>query len=108
MVRNKFKQWAESSIEQLKEEFISTEFVKHKIDESLVPNPSTGVIHESEKCLGQVIVWESCQMEYEVVNIGTEEMILWKYIEEISPDTDFTDLLKEYFEVLQTGINKKK
>jgi hypothetical protein len=38
----------------------------------------TGIIHESEKCLGQVTVWESMQMEFEVVNIHTEEMILWR------------------------------
>lgn len=104
MIRNKFKQWAESRIDKLNVDSISSEFIKHKIDESRVPNPSTGVIHESENCIGQVIVWESCQMEYEVVNIETEEMILWKYIEKVSNDSDFNEILKVYFEVLQTGI----
>jgi len=104
MIRMKFKQWAESNIESLNEEFISTEFVKHKMDESLIPNPSTVIIHESENCLGQVIVWESCQMEYEVLNITTEEMILWKYIEKISEEPNFYNILKEYFRVLQSGL----
>jgi len=48
------------------------------MDESIVPNPSVGLIHESNVCLGQVTVWASCQMEFEVANIETEEMILWR------------------------------
>ncbi|BBH20450.1 hypothetical protein Back11_17950 [Paenibacillus baekrokdamisoli] len=105
MIRKKFKQWADSNIEELRIVNISTEFVKHNnIDESRVPNPSTGIIHESESCLGQVIVWESHQMEYEVVNIETEEMILWKYIEKIAGEPNFDDILNEYFQVLQSGL----
>jgi hypothetical protein len=85
--------------------FITTEYVKHKnADESLIPNPSTGIINESENCLGQVTVWESQQMEYEVVNISTEEMILWKYIEKLPGDPNFDEILEKYFHVLQTGL----
>ncbi|GIO95983.1 hypothetical protein J14TS5_10690 [Paenibacillus lautus] len=105
MVRTKFKHWAERKIESLNKVFISTEFVKHKMDESFVPNPSIGLIHESNVCLGQVTVWASCQMEFEVVNIETEEMILWKYIEKVSEDAEFDSILKEYFDVLQSGFN---
>lgn len=74
------------------------------MDERLIPNPSTGVIHESENCLGQVIVWESCQMEYEIISIVSGKMILWRYFEKTSDDPDFDDILTEYFTVLQTGI----
>lgn len=45
-------------------------------------------------------------MEYEVINIETEELILWKYIEQIQEETpDFDKLLQGYFQVLQTGVN---
>ncbi|OAB38298.1 hypothetical protein PMSD_08030 [Paenibacillus macquariensis subsp. defensor] len=105
MIRNKFKQWANSNIEELRIVNILTELVKHNnIDESHLPNPSTGIIHESKSCLGQVIVWESHQMEYEVLNIETEEMILWKYIEKIADEPNFDDILKDYFQVLKSGL----
>jgi hypothetical protein len=44
-------------------------------------------------------------MEFEVVNIETEEKILWKYIEKVSEDAEFDSILKEYFDVLQSGFN---
>lgn len=43
------------------------------MDESIVPNSSVGLIHESNVCLGRVTVWASCQMEFEVANIETEK-----------------------------------
>lgn len=82
---------------------ISTEQAKQR--EQLIPDPSTGFVHESEYAIGQVTVWASKQMEYEVVNIETEELILWKYVENIKDDgSDFDEILREYFEVLQTGL----
>jgi hypothetical protein len=40
-------------------------------------------------------------MEYEVVNIETEKMILWKYIEKLPDEPDFNEILEEYFHILQ-------
>lgn len=62
-MRNKFKLWVENIRNELDDIFITTEYIKQKNpDESLIPNPSTGIIHESQSCLGQVTVWESRQM----------------------------------------------
>ncbi|MCQ6564117.1 immunity protein TriTu family protein [Paenibacillus mendelii] len=105
MVRDKFKYWVEKSKGELENSLITTEFIKYKtLDESLIPDPSTGIIHESKNCFGQVIVWESGQMEYEVLNIRTEEMILWRYFEKVPDEPDFDNILAEYFFVLQSGL----
>ncbi|MNI98970.1 hypothetical protein D3C73_1579320 [compost metagenome] len=54
--------------------------------------------------MGQVTVWESRQMEYEVLNIETEELILWKYVEKSDRnEVDFDELLQEYFQALKSG-----
>ncbi|WP_028552119.1 immunity protein TriTu family protein [Paenibacillus sp. UNC451MF] len=105
MVRDKFMLWVETNKGELEDLFISTKFIKHTTPESSVPNPSTGIINESEQCLGQVIVWESTQMEYEVVNIQTEEMILWRYIEKLPVEPNFNEILTEYLYIMQTGLN---
>ncbi|MGO4185351.1 hypothetical protein AB4Z45_02875 [Paenibacillus sp. MCAF9] len=104
MIREKFKLWVESNKSELASLSISTEFVKHDLPESSVPDPSTGIINESDRCIGQVTVWESKQMEYEVVHIGSEEMILWRYIEKLPVEPNFDEILAEYFHVLQTGL----
>jgi hypothetical protein len=104
-MRTKFQLWAENKKNELEEESIKMEYVKHKNpDESRIPDPSTGISYESENCLGQVTVWKSRQIEYEVVNIDTEEMILWKYIERLPDEPDFNEILEQFFHVLQTGI----
>ncbi|TVY08208.1 immunity protein TriTu family protein [Paenibacillus cremeus] len=104
-MRTKFQLWVESKKNELEEVYIKMEYVRHKNpDESRIPDPSTGVIYESECCLGQVSVWKSRQMEYEVVNIATEEMILWKYIERLPDEPDFNEILEQFFHVLQTGV----
>ncbi|KQY82649.1 hypothetical protein ASD24_14795 [Paenibacillus sp. Root52] len=55
--------------------------------------------------MGQVTVWESRQMEYEVLNIESEELILWKYVGKSDHDNevDFDELLQEYFQALKSG-----
>ncbi|MGG4482304.1 immunity protein TriTu family protein [Paenibacillus illinoisensis] len=107
MLQKKFRQWAEQKAGQLQRLNITTEPVNHgHVNEQDIPDPSTGFVHESECAMGQVTVWESGQMEYEVINIETEELILWKYIEQIQEETpDFDKLLQIYFQVLQTGVN---
>ncbi|WP_063565292.1 hypothetical protein [Paenibacillus sp. O199] len=85
---------------------ISTEQAKQgDVDEQLIPDPSTGFVHESVYAIGQVTFWASKQMEYEVVNIETEELLLWEYVENVEDDEpDFDEILRPYFDVLQSGL----
>lgn len=58
MIRNQFNQWAVRQTERLQSLAISTEQAKQgDVDEQLIPDPSTGFIHESEYAIGQVTVW---------------------------------------------------
>ena len=65
---------------------------------------SLGVIHESQHCLGQILLWESQQFEMEVVHIGTEELFYWKYLEKIDCNTNLNEITSDYFKVLQTSL----
>ncbi|WP_339236746.1 hypothetical protein MKX40_23410 [Paenibacillus sp. FSL R5-0517] len=105
MLRKQFKQWVEQQVDGLKSLHISTEQREHSVyDDHIIPDPSTGFVHESGCAIGQVTVWESGQMEYEVIHIETEMLILWKYIERIDEkEPDFAELLTTYFQVVQSG-----
>lgn len=107
LLQKNFTQWAELKAGPLRTLHITTEPVNRShVKEQYIPDPSTGFVHESGCAMGQVTVWESGQMEYEVINIETEELILWKYIEQIQEETpDFDKLLQGYFQVLQTGVS---
>lgn len=106
MIRNQFNQWARCQVERLQSLGISTEQAKQgDVDEQLIPDPSTGFVHESVYAIGQVTFWASKQMEYEVVNIETEELLLWEYVENVEDDEpDFDEILRPYFDVLQSGL----
>ncbi|WP_145046818.1 hypothetical protein [Paenibacillus xylanexedens] len=105
MLRHRFEHWAKRRAVTLQSEQIRTEQVqKDDVDERLILDPSTGFRHESRLAMGQVTVWESRQMEYEVLNIETEELILWKYVEKSDRnEVDFDELLQEYFQALKSG-----
>ncbi|MED1780545.1 hypothetical protein P4V43_01755 [Brevibacillus fortis] len=99
------RDWADLKSAELCSLSISSEiFNREFIDEKRVQDPSLGVIHESQYCLGQILVWESQQFEMEVVHIDTEELIYWKYLEKIDSNTDLDEITSDYFQVLQTGL----
>jgi len=105
MFRSLFKAWAITNVENLISRKVSTEFVIRKdIDVEKLLDPSTVIRHESENCVGQVIVWESGQLEYQVVHIQTEEQLLWNYIEKLSENPNFDEITTEYFKVLISGL----
>jgi hypothetical protein len=107
MVRLSFRKWMESKIEQLNSDFISTEFIVPNIDEESIAKPFMKVLHESENCLGQIVVYDSREIDYEVVNVHSGEMVLWKYFENVSDCVCFDEIFEMYFDVLHTGIKSK-
>lgn len=106
MLHQHFLQWAEHTQEHLQTNDIATiEFIHSQGSEtSTTTDPATGVLHESELCLGKIVVWSSQQMEYEVIHIASEELILWRYIEHIENTADFNELLTDYWQALRSGV----
>ncbi|CAM3016180.1 hypothetical protein PASE110613_12470 [Paenibacillus sediminis] len=109
MIRQKFKVWVEDNIESLKNEGISTEFVMANVENiELLAKPFIRIIQESEHCMGQVIVYKSREMDFEVIHKNTEELMLWKYFENIDDDIDFNAALNDYLNTLKKVLNLNK
>ncbi len=102
-----FRCWMQRKQEQLQVLQISTEERKGnpENEKECTPDPFIGYVHESERAMGQVTIWASRQMEFEVINIDTEERLLWTYVEQIEEqDAIFETMLKPYFGALQSGV----
>ena len=98
-----FRDWAECKSAELQNSNISSEMISREfIDNKIVHDPSSRVIHESQLCIGQIIVWKSQQLEMEVLHIESEELIYWKYLEKI--DSNLDEITSDYFQVLLTGL----
>ncbi|MGF9907226.1 immunity protein TriTu family protein [Brevibacillus porteri] len=103
MILSFFRDWAERKSAELQNSNISSEIISSEfIDSKIVHDPSSRVIHESQLCIGQIIVWKSQQFEMEVLHIESEELIYWKYLEKI--DSNLDEITSDYFQVLQTGL----
>lgn len=104
MIRQKFKEWVQERIELFQNEGITTEFVMPDVDIELLAKPFVRIIQETKVCMGQVIVYESREMDFEIIHIETEELLLWKYFESTDDNVDFNLILTEYFNTLKSGI----
>ncbi len=102
-----FRCWMQRKQEQLQVLQISTEERKEnpENEKECTSDPFIGYVHESERAMGQVTMWASRQMEFEVINIHTEERLVWTYVEQIEEQEDnFNKILKPYFGALQSGV----
>ncbi|WP_028591306.1 immunity protein TriTu family protein [Paenibacillus massiliensis] len=106
MLHQYFLQWTERQQEHLQASGIATiEFIhSQESATSATADPAIGVLHESSLCLGKIVVWSSQQMEYEVIHIESEELILWTYIDHIEKSADFGELLTDYWQALRSGV----
>ncbi|MFC3746169.1 hypothetical protein [Paenibacillus sp. GCM10012306] len=108
MIKQRFKEWIESNIEALRNEGIATEYAMPNVEDiESMAKPFIRIVQETKLCLGQVIVYKSREMEFEVIQIESEEMLLWKYFENINDDTDFEIILHPYFQTIKSGIKPK-
>lgn len=103
MIRQKFKAWVEDNIESMKTDGIATEFVMPDVEIELLAKPFIKIIQQTKICMGQVIVYESREMDFEVIHIETEELFLWKYFENINDGFDFDMVLHPYLHTLKSG-----
>lgn len=103
MIRQIFKAWVEGKIESFQNEGVSTEFVMPDVDIEFLAKPFIRIIQETRCCMGQVIVYESREMDFEVIHIETEELLLWEYFENIDDGIEFELALNQYFYTLKSG-----
>ncbi|CAH1214808.1 hypothetical protein PAECIP111893_03852 [Paenibacillus plantiphilus] len=104
MVRQKFQRWIENNIDTLQNEGIVTEYTMPDVEDiESLSKPFIKIVQETKLCLGQVIVYKSREMVFEVIHIESEELLLWKYFENIKDDTDFQMILHPYFQTLKSG-----
>ncbi|MED1919112.1 hypothetical protein P4V64_27800 [Bacillus thuringiensis] len=103
MILSFFRDWAECKSAELQKSNISSEIINCEfVDSKIVHDPSLRVIHESQLCIGQIIVWKSQQFEMEMLHIESEDLIYWHYLEKT--DSNFDEITSDYFQVLQTGF----
>jgi len=65
-------------------------------------NDGIAVDYLSKICLGRVSVWESGDVDMEILNISSEEVLFYKHYDSLKT-VDFNKLLQEFFDVMQHG-----
>ncbi|OPX41840.1 hypothetical protein CLHUN_42920 [Ruminiclostridium hungatei] len=96
-----FLKWVETKRYGLKKLGITTENI-NVTEESLL-NPSTSVDHFSQVCIGRVSVWETGEMDVEVLHFETEKRLLFEHFE-LGAEPDYDEILRGYFQVLISGV----
>ena len=96
-----FFKWVEAKRDELEQLGITTGNIN--VTDRIVPNPSTSVDHFSQACIGRVSVWETGQMDTEVMHIETEKRLLFEHFE-LDLDPEYDKILRDYFQVLISGI----
>ena len=64
-----------------------------------LPNPTMVVEHSYGQCIGQITVWESGFMDFEIIDIKSGEQLLWEH-RDLDGQPDFGNILEEYLKLL--------
>ena len=99
MIR-RFLQWNEENRKKLDKMGITIDQII-KNDEA-TDNDGIAVDYLSEICLGRVSVWESGDVDMEILNINSEEVLLYKHYDSLKT-VGFNQLLQEFFDVMRNG-----
>ena len=60
------------------------------------PNPSLSIDHDARSAIGRITIWESGEMDVEVIRKSTGERSFWHHYE-LDVESNISDLLLEYF-----------
>lgn len=93
--------WQNENSAKLLEMGIETENIRQSPDNSL--DQGVTVEHMSKKCIGQISVWKSGLMDVEILDIETENRLLYEHYE-VTKDTNFDDILQTYVEIMKNDI----
>lgn len=67
------------------------------------PNPGLYVDHHTSSALGRILIWDSGEMEVEVISTKDGKQLFWKYYQ-LAGELNFDLLLQNYLNAL-TGLN---
>ena len=67
------------------------------------PKPGLYVDHDTSTALGRIVIWESGEMEVEVISAEDGKQLFWKYYE-LEGEPNFDLLLQNYLNAL-TEVN---
>lgn len=96
-MHRRFLEWIKEIRDGLEEKGIMTDHIN--VTSNDVPNPSTIVDHSTQYCMGRVSVWETGQMDVEVLHIDTEKTLLYEHYN-LEKKNEFSKALRKYFGVL--------
>lgn len=99
-MHKKFFEWIKNVESDLEAKGITTENVNMTGDN--VPNPSITVDNFSQVCIGRISVWETGEMDVEILHFETEERLMYEHYE-LDDEPDFNKILIDYLNVLSTG-----
>lgn len=99
-MHKKFFKWIKNVENDLVVKGITTENIN--VTDDNVPNPSITVDNFSQVCIGRISVWETGEMDVEVLHFETEERLMYEHYE-LGDEPDFDKILIDYLNVLSTG-----
>ncbi|NOW06149.1 immunity protein TriTu family protein [Clostridium beijerinckii] len=108
-MHNIFLSWIEEKRNELLKLGIVVEicnFCKEKCKES--PDPAQRIYLDTNFYTGSICVWESGQMDVQIINASTGEQILYDYKDNLDKNIDFNIILKPYIDKIVEGSKKYK
>ena len=100
MMRDVFLKWNEKNKNKLAETGVNLDCIL--IPEEITNNNCVSVDYLTEKCFGRVSVWETGNIDVEILDIESEVSLFYECYE-CDNQTDFERLLIKFFNVLRTG-----
>lgn len=97
---NLFLKWNEENRVKLDKIGITIEQIIANDEPS--DNRGIAVDYLSKICLGRVSVWESGDVDIEILDINSEEVLLYEHFDSLKT-VDFHELLKGFFVIMQHG-----
>ncbi|CUU50371.1 immunity protein TriTu family protein [Clostridium beijerinckii] len=98
-MHNIFRNWIKEKRNELLKLGVIVEicdFSNEKYKES--PDPAQRIYLDTDFYTASICVWESGQMDVQIINISTGEQILYDYKDNLGKDIDFNIILKPYID----------
>jgi len=100
MMTDLFLQWNEENHKALNNMGVTIDQIL--MSKEPTNNVCVAIDYLSKACLGRVSVWESGNIDIEILDIDSEKVLLYEHYD-FDKSPDFWNLLKDYFNIMQHG-----